>query len=165
MQAKKEIGQDFQKVQNEQSLSTVIFSCTSNELTLQCPCNDCHMLISNKLYACIWPFWCPNDKSSKTLCHFGIFVLTERVGKKVSKRSGCEHKEHAFDIACECVHRFWVSSSKHFFSQYFAHISHNACLCHFFTWCAVIQRQFALDLRTKELLKGFFFVQETEVLY
>ena len=87
---------------------------------------------------------------------FRDFCPDRKSRNKVSKRSGCEHKRHAFDIACECVHRFWVSSSKHFFSQYFAHISHNACLCHFFTWCAVIQRQFALDLRTKELLKGFF---------
>ena len=65
------------------SLSTVIFSCTSNELTLQCPCNDCHMLISNTLYACIWPFWCPNDKSSKTLCHIsGFLSWPKRVGTK-----------------------------------------------------------------------------------
>ena len=79
---KRRSGKIFRKFKMSSSLSTVIFSCTSNELTLQCPCNDCHMLISNTLYACIWPFWCPNDKSSKTLCHFGIFVLTERVGTK-----------------------------------------------------------------------------------
>ena len=44
---KRRSGKIFRKFKMSSSLSTVIFSCTSNELTLQCPCNDCHMLISN----------------------------------------------------------------------------------------------------------------------